>query len=960
MRGKNLEDLADAWDILHLQGSQIIGLQEVGGLPDKVSSHDVVLRHETYLSGKSYTFFYNNPSHAFRGSALGIPTVWLGRVEKTFSFCTGVAVLLKDQGIQQFCASVHMPHRLREDCLQVWQQQVDELISFCNTRRHHDEVFICCDLNYDVLDIVNVDDRGIPLGQLLGTLGLQHSRPSSCTWSNTTGSESRIDFLLFSLPTMSSCDDRVLQGSDQVIGSDHCAVTITVRSLIPSGRRQFKNSKCGKWFTRGPQLMQKANDLACKLDLSMTDLTMEDIEKVCGDCSTRVTSCRYVDPPHIKSMIADRKQLQGVAARDLSKRIISERKRAKKDWLQHLLEQSAAGDFRAVSYFRKRNSALHTQGSYCMRAGGRCQATAQLRLFYQRKFTPLEPQPPGLPWAIFHTRSGPILNPQQFSLQEVLEVAFMCKHNKSTGDDGISYEALQMLLQSELAPHLIDLFNGVLLGLAPVPKSWLSNHVCFLPKVPDPSCPSDLRPIVLSSTIAKVFTKALMIRLRPHFPPLRAFQIGGIPQRQIMDAACAVQHAIRLSEQYGKPLVIIKLDVAAAFDSLSHEALAAFLSTIQGSREAELLLEVILNSKVELSLQGSSWTQILKQGILQGSSYSAELFARCVDHFLSPLNARWQQNEDTWLTTQEGTKLFLAPFADDLVLIATTREQAQRLLKESESSLEAIGLRFNWKKCKYIQTPGLPKTPLKLKSGDVCWQENFIFLGVLLGFQLTCLAVLAARMTKVSNAFWGFFRILRQTSVGLSKRLRMFDCFITSRWRWLSPAIRPTKTVHQYLRTMQTSFLTAMTRFARDPFQGSIDSWVARRRASRIAAQRVNHRTWQGEHAKSFFGFWGHAARYDASACVPVVVMLRVRGPEWLWANSHLQKRLPGRWPDSSRFLQIAWERFLQVSRITPPTAWISGAANRDMWRDFSSWWASNNQASMKLFYEHDPQDIDL
>ena len=263
-------------------------------------------------------------------------------------------MILKDQGIQQCFASVHMPHRLRDDCLQVWQQQVEELISLCSTRRHHDEVFLCCDLNYDILDIVNVDDRGVPFGELLRTLGLQHSRPSAPTWSNTTGSSSRIDFLLFSLPTMTSRDDRVLVGSDHVLGTDHCAVNDYTPLLLTSGRRPFKNSKCGKWFTHGPQLMQQANDLASKLDLSMQDLTMNDIEALCAKSSKRVTSCRYVDPPHIKAMISDRRYLHGAAAKDLSKRIIGERKKAKKEWLQYLLEQSAAGDFRAVSYFRKR------------------------------------------------------------------------------------------------------------------------------------------------------------------------------------------------------------------------------------------------------------------------------------------------------------------------------------------------------------------------------------------------------------------------------------------------------------------------------------------------------------------------------------------------------------------------------------------------------------------------------
>ena len=81
--------------------------------------------------------------------------------------------------------------------------------------------------------------------------------------------------------------------------------------------------------------------------------------------------------------------------------------------------------------------------------------------------------------------------------------------------------------------------------------SGFSNHVTFLPKVSDPRCPSDLRPVGLSSTVGKVFTKCLMLRMRPRFPAIKAYQVGGIPSRQTLDWVRAVQHAIRLAQQYG-------------------------------------------------------------------------------------------------------------------------------------------------------------------------------------------------------------------------------------------------------------------------------------------------------------------------------------------------------------------------------------------------------------------------
>eukprot|EP00439_Symbiodinium_sp_Y106_P051991 s2052_g6.t4 len=345
-----------------------------------------------------------------------------------------------------------------------------------------------------------------------------------------------------------------------------------------------------------------------------------------------------------------------------------------------------------------------------MRAGGGAKAISDLRIFYKNKYTPAHPVPRGLSMAIFRHRTGPVFNPEAFTLQEIQAVAFLCRHNKSTGADGVSYEAIQLLLQTGLSTNLLEMFNTVLWGLRQVPPSWLSSHVTFLPKTSAPSSPGELRPIVLSPTVAKVFTKALMLRLRSRLPPIRACQVGGIAGRQTLDSVCAVQHAIKLAEEYNKTLFVIKLDITAAFDSLSHEALAAFLAEASGCREAELLLEIITNTRVTLSMQGTTWEQALSQGVLQGSSYSAELFARCVDYYLAKTNASWQEHEVTWLQSSDGRKMFLTPFADDLIILGASRDQAQRLLRDTEDTLNAIGLHFNAKKCR-PDSPKSPKSP---------------------------------------------------------------------------------------------------------------------------------------------------------------------------------------------------------------------------------------------------------
>ena len=132
------------------------------------------------------------------------------------------------------------------------------------------------------------------------------------------------------------------------------------------------------------------------------------------------------------------------------------------------------------------------------------------------------------------------------------------------------------------------MLNSILLGEVDLPKAWMMSHVVFLSKTSSPAVPKDLRPIVLSSTVSKVFTRLLLHRLRPLFPPMTSGQIIGERGAQTLDAALAVQHAIRLSEERKQPLVVGQLDIAEAFDTVSHEAVASFLAAAGPSREGHI------------------------------------------------------------------------------------------------------------------------------------------------------------------------------------------------------------------------------------------------------------------------------------------------------------------------------------------------------------------------------------
>ena len=103
-----------------------------------------------------------------------------------------------------------------------------------------------------------------------------------------------------------------------------------------------------------------------------------------------------------------------------------------------------------------------------MRASGEDKALKDLRHFYVMKYTaarPLESEL-GLRMVWCHAKDCIL---EAFTLPEVQEVLPSFKHGKSCGTDGVSYELLDVLAQSEAAPLFLEFLNAVWTRKVPVP-----------------------------------------------------------------------------------------------------------------------------------------------------------------------------------------------------------------------------------------------------------------------------------------------------------------------------------------------------------------------------------------------------------------------------------------------------------------------------------------------------------
>ena len=139
------------------------------------------------------------------------------------------------------------------------------------------------DTNYELASTDRSDEGEVYAKLLLRNFGLTHTSPSSYTWSNTRGSQSKIDYIFLSSPDNVIASQDVLIDSDVLLGADHRAV-MAAFPVSREPRHRFRPSRkpnnCGKWIVDSSRVFKAAQDLCHQLDLSSRDLTNDDLAKL--------------------------------------------------------------------------------------------------------------------------------------------------------------------------------------------------------------------------------------------------------------------------------------------------------------------------------------------------------------------------------------------------------------------------------------------------------------------------------------------------------------------------------------------------------------------------------------------------------------------------------------------------------------------------------------------------------
>jgi hypothetical protein len=331
-------------------------------------------------------------------------------------------------------------------------------------------------------------------------------------------------------------------------------------------------------------------------------------------------------------------------------------------------------------------------------------------------------------------RTDPKADVEMFTANEISRCLKTFSKRSALGPDGYSFESLYNVPPFILAAVFTNwsIFRCV-------PPELKRSRTVFIPKKRVARDPSDFRPLTISSTLTRLYSKCILSRLQA-LVSLHPLQAGFSLDKATGNNLLLLQGLIKDRRSSRKAFHAAFLDISKAFDSLSHDAIFSAMQK-RGIPDAyiDTIRDMYRGSTTTFTVLGDSddVPVAVRRGVKQGDPLSPFLFALALDPLLMRLNL-----SDIALKTGRGRIGCLA-FADDMCLTADSGPALESLIAQAIAHFAGIGLELNLKKSQYLgwdfngKVKKFIDAPPKLRVGadflaPVAKDEPIAYLGLLL------------------------------------------------------------------------------------------------------------------------------------------------------------------------------------------------------------------------------------
>ena len=313
--------------------------------------------------------------------------------------------------------------------------------------------------------------------------------------------------------------------------------------------------------------------------------------------------------------------------------------------------------------------------------------------------------------------------------KEVHTVITNLKLGKAAGVDSLMYEIFKF--GGEGIHQATARLCNEIFELERIPKDWARGLIFPLFKDGDNRIPDNYRGITLLSVVGKIYSSVLNNRVTSWCEKngvlseeQAAFRAG----RSTVDHILTVSELVRSRKVRRKETHCAFLDIRKAYDMLDRDALWKRLIDVglRGKlwRVLRNLYDVV-ESSVLVGHRRTEWFQV-EAGVRQGCILSPILFAIFIDGLVRAVK------RVRVTSTLEGIKLNILLFADDVILLADSRKDLQKLLDAVYEYSQKWRFKWNVLKSKVMRFGSRKAQKLQYYLGFQALEvvKSFKYLGV--------------------------------------------------------------------------------------------------------------------------------------------------------------------------------------------------------------------------------------
>ena len=299
--------------------------------------------------------------------------------------------------------------------------------------------------------------------------------------------------------------------------------------------------------------------------------------------------------------------------------------------------------------------------------------------------------------------------------------------NTAPGADQVEYAHLEKIDPS--GKILTPVFNTCL-RRKNVPPIWKEAVTILIYKKGDSEDISNFRPIALMSCIYKLLMGILAKRITRWSIDagiLSAEQKSARPTEGCYEHTHILKSLVGQARRNKKKLSLAWLDIRNAFGSAPHSAI---LTTHRYIGVPEELISLIMNAYRGASTtiklpDGTTRAIPIQTGVKQGCPLSPILFNLCIELIL-------RRVKETAAKLKSGqcdhyrTSISCLAYADDLVIIARSKQALQKLLDAASEAAHIIGFEFCPDKCATLSLTSIRQRATFVEQQDFTVQGNHI------------------------------------------------------------------------------------------------------------------------------------------------------------------------------------------------------------------------------------------